>query len=111
MLANALVALSGALLCEQQRYADLHSGSSMLVMGLASVIIGQVISGDRGIVGGLISAVAGSLLYRIIIQAAYMVDMPSYAVKLLSTLIVVAALAVPLLKKKLGPGQKGGGSI
>ena len=111
MLANALVALSGALLCEQQRYADLNCGSSMLVMGLASVIIGQVIVGDRGIVGGLISAAAGSLLYRIMIQAAYMIDMPSYAVKLLSTLIVVAALALPLLKKKLSGNKKGGDSL
>ena len=111
MLANALVALSGALLCEQQRYADLNSGSSMLVMGLASVIIGQVIFGDRGIVGGLISAAAGSLLYRIMIQAAYMIDMPSYAVKLSATLIVVAALALPLLKKKLSGNKKGGDSL
>ena len=111
MLANALVALSGALLCEQQRYADLNCGSSMLVMGRASVIIGQVIFGDRGIVGGLISAAAGSLLYRIMIQAAYMIDMPSYAVKLLSTLIVVAALALPLLKKKLSGNKKGGDSL
>lgn len=107
MLANGLVALSGALLCQQQRYADLNCGSSMLVMGLASVIIGQVLFGDRGIVGGLISAVGGSLLYRIIVQAAYQIDMPSYAVKLLSTLIVVCALAVPLMQKKLTRERKG----
>ncbi len=101
MLANALVALSGALLCQQQRYADLNCGSSMLVMGLASVIVGQVLFGDRGIVGGLISAVGGSLVYRVVIQAAYKVNMPSYTVKLLSTLIVVCALAVPLVRRKL----------
>lgn len=108
MLANALVALSGALLCQQQRYADLNCGSSMLVMGLASVIIGQVLFGDRGIVGGLISAVGGSLLYRVIIQLAYKVNMPSYAVKLLSTLIVIAALAIPMARKKLAQAKKGG---
>ena len=67
--------------------------------------------GGTGIVGGLISAAAGSLLYRIMIQAAYMIDMPSYAVKLLSTLIVVAALALPLLKKKLSGNKKGGDSL
>ena len=108
MIANALVALSGALLCQQQRYADLNCGSSMLVMGLASVIIGRALFGDRGIVGGLLSAVGGSLLYRIIIQAAYKIDMPSYGVKLLSTLIVVCALALPLLRKRRMAGQKGG---
>ena len=106
MLANALVALSGALLCQQQRYADLNCGSSMLVMGLASVIIGRALFGNRGIVGGLLSAVGGSLLYRVIIQAAYKIDMPSYGVKLLSTIIVVCALALPLLKRRAG--QKGG---
>lgn len=106
MLANALVALSGALLCQQQRYADLNCGSSMLVMGLAAVIIGRALFGDRGIVGGLLSAVAGSLLYRVIIQAAYKIEMPSYGVKLLSTLIVVGALAIPLLRRRRA--QKGG---
>lgn len=111
MLANALVALSGALLCQQQRYADLNCGSSMLVMGLASVIIGQVLFGERGMVSGLISAVGGSVLYRIIIQVAYKINMPSYAVKLLSTLIVICALAVPLVKKKLARRQKGGAPV
>lgn len=89
---SSLVALSGALICQQQRYADLNCGNGMLVMGLASVIIGQVFFGRRGIVAGLIGAVSGSLLYRIVLQAAYKVNMPSYAVKLLSALIVVAAL-------------------
>ncbi len=111
MLANALVALSGALLCQQQRYADLNCGNSMLVMGLASVVIGRVLFGDRGIVGGLASAVGGSLLYRVVIQAAYKVDMPSYGVKLLSTLIVVCALAVPLLRRRRAAGQRGGSRV
>lgn len=108
MLTNALVALSGALLCQQQRYADLNSGAGILVMGLASVIIGQVLFGERGLVGGIVSAVGGSMLYRIIIQVAYQADMPSYAVKLLSTVIVVLALCVPMLKKLLAGKNKGG---
>jgi len=100
MLANALVALSGALLCQQQRYADLGNGSGMLVVGLASVIIGQALFGRRGVTLGLVSAVAGSLLYRIILQVAYQIDMPSYTVKLLSALIVTTALVLPLLKDR-----------
>ncbi|MBQ4437026.1 MAG: ABC transporter permease, partial [Clostridia bacterium] len=59
MLSNALVAFSGALLCEQQRYADLNFGSGMLVVGLASVIIGQVFFGKRSVTLGIFSAVAG----------------------------------------------------
>ena len=100
MLANALVALSGALVCQQQRYADLGSGSGMLVVGLASVIIGQALMGKRGVTLGLVSAVAGSLLYRIILQGAYQIDMPTYMVKLLSAAIVAAALVLPLAKEK-----------
>jgi putative tryptophan/tyrosine transport system permease protein len=100
VLANGLVALSGAMLCQQQRYADLGNGSGMLVVGLASVIIGQALFGKRGVTAGLVSAVAGSEIYRIILQAAYRVDMPSYAVKLLSALIVTVALALPLAKEK-----------
>ena len=108
MLANALVSLAGALLSQQQRYADLNCGNGMLVMGLASVIIGQALTGQRGVVCGLISAAGGSLIYRVELQLAYKVNMPSYAVKLLSALIVVLALSMPLIQKKLASLRKGG---
>ena len=101
VLANALVALSGSLLCQQQRYADLNNGSGMLVVGLASVIIGQVLFGRRSVTLGVISAVAGSAAYRLILQFAYKIDMPSYGVKLLSAVIVALALTLPLAKQKL----------
>jgi putative ABC transport system permease protein len=100
MLANGLVALSGAMLCQEQRYADLGNGSGMLVVGLASVIIGQALFGKRGVTAGLVSAVVGSEIYRIILQAAYQIDMPSYTVKLLSAAIVTVALVLPLVKEK-----------
>ena len=109
MLANTRVALSGALLCHQQRYADLNCGSGMLVMGLASVIIGQVLGGRRGVVAGLLSAAGGSLIYRMVLQLAYRMDMPSYYVKLLSTLIVIVALTLPRLRKELARRMKKGG--
>ena len=108
MLSNALVALSGALLCEQQRYADLNFGSGMLVVGLASVIIGQVFFGSRGVTLGIVSAAVGSLVYRIILQLAYKVDMPSYAVKLLSAVIVVIALTIPRTKELLARRRSDG---
>lgn len=104
MIANALVGLSGALLCQQQRYADLGNGNGMLVVGLASVIIGLALFGKHSVTLGLVSAVVGSVLYRVILQAAYQVDMPSYMVKLLSALIVTVALVIPLAKQKLQGG-------
>jgi len=100
-VALVLVGLSGSLLCQQQRYADLNCGTGMMVMGLAAVIVGQVLFGNRGIATGIISAVVGSLAYRLIIQIAYKLDMPSYTVKLLSALIVALALAVPILRKSI----------
>ncbi|MBP1918229.1 ABC transporter permease [Youngiibacter multivorans] len=105
MLANGLVALSGAMLCQQQRYADLGNGNGMLVVGLASVIIGQAIFGKRGVTLSVISAVVGSVLYRIILQAAYQIDMPSYTVKLISALIVAISLTLPLIKEKIDAVQ------
>ena len=105
MLSNALVAFSGALLCQQQRYADLNFGSGMLVVGLASVIIGQVFFGKRSVTLGLVSAMCGSLVYRVILQLAYKVDMPSYAVKLLSAVIVVIALTLPLIRRAIRERQ------
>ncbi len=101
MLSNALVAFSGALLCEQQRYADLNFGSGMLVVGLASVIIGQVFFGRHSVTLSIFSVVLGSLAYRLILQAAYKIEMPSYAVKLLSAVIVVIALTIPLIRKTI----------
>ncbi len=106
MLSNALVAFSGALLCQYQKYADLNCGNGMLVMGLASVIIGLAVFGNRSVTNGILAVTAGSLVYRVIIQVAYKIDMPSYAVKLLSAVIVVLALCVPMLLKK--QSAKGG---
>mgnify|MGYP003376714491 CR=1 FL=1 len=101
MLSNALVGFSGAMLCQQQRYADLGCGSGMLVVGLASVIIGQALFGRHSVSLGILSAAVGSVVYRFILQLAYQIDMPSYTVKLLSVVIVVAALSLPLAKQNL----------
>jgi putative ABC transport system permease protein len=100
-MANALVGLSGALVCQQQTYADLNCGTGMLVMGLAAVIIGQIFFPRYGLTIGLISAVAGSILYRAVIALAYQVDMPSYMVKLISASIVALAMIMPVIKTKV----------
>ena len=99
MISNALVAFSGTLLCQYQKYADLNCGNGMLVMGLASVIIGLTFFSNHSVTIQAVGVVLGSLLYRIIIQIAYKIDMPSYAVKLLSAVIVVIALVIPWLQK------------
>ena len=101
-LGNALVALSGGLIAQYQQFADIGSGSGIVVIGLASVIIGEVLLGKRGVSFGLFSAIGGSIIYRIIIAFALKIDLfPAYALKLISAAVVMAALSGPYLKKSL----------
>ncbi len=95
-LSNALVALSGGILAQYQGFGDVSSGSGMIVIGLASVILGEVLFGRRSIAAGLCSAVAGSVLYRILIAAALRYNVISAnALKLISAAIVAITLALP----------------
>ena len=73
-LANALVALSGAILAQCQGFGDVGAGSGMIIIGLASVIIGEVICGRRGIVIGIVSAVLGRLPHHHRARAALQSD-------------------------------------
>ena len=106
-LANALVALSGAILAQCQGFGDVGAGNGMIVIGLASVIIGEVICGRRGIVIGIVSAVLGSVVYRIIIALALRYNlMSANSLKLLSALIVAATLAVPAAAAAVRAGRE-----
>ena len=79
------------------------SGSGMLVVGLASVIIGEVIVGKRGLEIGFFSSIFGSIIYRYIIAAATKSQIfPAYALKLVSACIVAAALALPAIRYQMG---------
>jgi putative ABC transport system permease protein len=96
---NACVALSGALICQYQMFSDVGSGSGMVIIGLASVIIGETIFGRRSVTIGLVSAAFGSILYRIILAFALKIDMfPAYALKLISAVIVIIALSGPSIQ-------------
>lgn len=100
-ISNACIALSGAVLAQYQGFADISSGIGIVVVGLASVIIGEVFFGRRGVTIGLISAIFGSLLYRFIVAAAMKTSIfPAYALKLVSAVIVVVALALPAMQKR-----------
>ncbi len=95
-IGNSCVALSGALLSQHQMFSDVNFGSGMVVIGLASVIIGETIFGRRSVTVGFLSATAGSVIYRIIIYFALKYNMfPAYALKLVSAVIVAIALSIP----------------
>ena len=101
-IANGCVGLSGAVLAQYQRFADISSGVGMVVVGLASVIIGEVFFGRRSVTLGFISALVGSIAYRFIIALALKADFfPAYAFRLVSAGIVGVALAIPTARKKL----------
>lgn len=94
-LSNALVALAGALMAQYQGYADIGMGLGLIIAGLASVIIGQAIFGMRPIWVAVFAAVAGSIMYRFIIQVALLVGFNPNDMKLISALLVIIALIVP----------------
>ncbi len=102
MLANGLVAVSGALVAQSQGYADVGMGTGTIVIGLASIIIGEVIFGSHfGFWYTLISVVFGSIVYRIVIAVVLQLGLKSTDLKLLTALIVAIALSVPVFKSKI----------
>jgi putative tryptophan/tyrosine transport system permease protein len=99
-LSNSLVALSGGILAQYQGFGDVNSGSGMIVIGLASVIIGEVVFGRRSVFIGLLSAVFGSVIYRVIIALALQYNLFSAdALKLISAVIVAVTLSVPAIRE------------
>lgn len=102
-ISNALIAFCGGLITQYQSFADINSGVGILVVGLASVIIGEVFFGKRSIVLGFISCFVGSIVYRYIIAIAIKSEwFPAYMLKLVSAIIVALALAVPAIKSAIG---------
>ncbi|MGX8700068.1 ABC transporter permease [Caproiciproducens sp.] len=102
VLSNGLVALSGAMVAQSQGYADVGMGTGTIMIGLASVIIGEVLMGNRfSFAYKLISAVVGSVIYRVIIALVLWFGLKSTDLKLLTAVMVAVALAIPVVKRKL----------
>lgn len=111
MISNGLVALSGALIAQQQAYADVQMGTGSIVIGLASVIIGEVLFGKNTFLQRLIALVLGAITYRIIIALVLEMGMPAQDLKLFTAITVAAALALPVFKSYLRPLQKRSGEV
>lgn len=97
-LANALVAFSGGLVAQYQGFADVGMGLGMIVAGLAAVIIGETLLRARGVGLTLVAVAAGSVIYRGVIAAALFIGLGPTDMRLVTSLIVVVALAVPRLR-------------
>lgn len=105
-LSNGLVALSGALIAQEQLYADVGMGIGMVVIGLASVIIGEGIFGTNHLLRRLLAVVLGAIGYRLLITFVIDMGMPTTDLKLISAIIVAIALAMPVLKENLSAYRK-----
>ena len=99
--ANALTALSGAVLAQYQRSADINLGTGMVVIGLASLIIGETLLARASLWTRAAAAVAGSVIYRFIIALALRANLPSECLKLISAVIVALAIAMPAMRDGL----------
>lgn len=100
-LANGLVAFSGALVAQSQGYADAGMGIGMIISGLASVIIGEVIVRPATLFTATLSVLIGSLVYRFAIFLALRSGFAATDLKIVTALIVVLALSAPTIKEYL----------
>ncbi len=103
-IANALTALSGAVLAQYQKTADINLGSGMVIIGLASLIIGETVVPRGKLPAKIFGALAGTVVYRAILALALQLDLPSECLKLISAVIVALAIGIPAVR-----GVKKGG--
>ncbi|MGX9133075.1 ABC transporter permease [Rummeliibacillus sp. JY-2-4R] len=100
-LSNGLVALSGALIAQYGKFADIGMGIGMIVIGLASVIIGEAIFGTKTIVRTTLAVIFGAIIYRIVLALALQVEfLDTGDMKLITAVIVIIALVVPTIRAK-----------
>lgn len=99
-LANALTGLSGAILAQYQKSADINIGTGQVTIALASLIIGETLIGKGSMFKRIMGVVLGSCLYRFIVAIALRLNVPAECLKLVSALIVAVAISFPYLQGK-----------
>ena len=109
MLSNSLTALSGAVLAQYQKTADINLGTGMVIIGLASLIIGETFLPKGKMWRKALGAILGSIVYRFIIAIALRLDLPSECLKLISATIVALAIGLPAIQAAAKPATAKGG--
>jgi putative ABC transport system permease protein len=104
-LSNACVALSGALVAQDQGFADVGMGLGMIVAGLASIIIGEAIFGIRTVARMTLAALVGSVIYKFIIAVGLRLGLAPTDLKLATGVMVILALGIPALRSKEKEGK------
>ena len=105
-VSNSITALSGAVLAQYQKTADINLGTGMVIIGLASLIIGETLFRKGRLRMRILGAVVGCIIYRFIIAIALRLDLPSECLKLVSAVIVAVAIALPSIRAKKGGNAK-----
>ncbi len=100
-VANAFTGLSGCLLAQSQKSVNIDIGSGMVTIALASLLIGQTFMGKGSIAKRAVGMVLGSVIFRLVYTAALRLNMPAFMLKLVSSVIVVLAIAGPYFKGQL----------
>ncbi len=111
MISNGIVALASGLYAQYQGFADINAGRGAIVIGLAAVIIGEVIFGkiSPNFAFKLLSVAFGAIIYYLVLQIVMWLGLNSNDLKLLSAVVVAIFLAVPHIRKRYFPAKKKGG--
>ncbi len=99
-ISNGFVALSGAIIAQNQGFTDVGMGIGMIVLGLASVIIGEGIFRPKRIMPVILAVIGGAFIYRLFIGVALRLGLPPTNLKLITALLVIIALAIPYIQKR-----------
>ena len=97
-LSNAMIALSGALIAQDQGFSDVGMGIGLIVAGLASIIIGEALIKPRSVVRLTLAVVVGSIIYRLIIAFGMRIGLAPTDLKIATGLMVLIALAIPAIR-------------
>lgn len=99
-VANAFTGLSGCLMAQSQKQAEINIGSGMVTIALASLLIGATLMGRGTILVRAVGMVVGAFLFRLVYAIALRLEMPGFMLKLVSSVIVALAIALPYLKQQ-----------
>ena len=105
-VANAFTALSGCLLAQSQKSVNIDIGSGMVTIALASLLIGRTFMGKGSIAKRAVGVVIGSFIFRLVYTIALRLNMPAFMLKLVSSVIVIIAIAGPYFKSQLPTIQR-----
>ncbi len=105
-LSNSLTALSGCLLAQYNKSANIDIGTGMLTIALASLLIGRLFFRNKGVGHGVVGAVIGAIFFRLVYTMALRLNMPAFMLKLVSSVIVILAISGPYFLSKMR--KKGG---